>query len=129
LRKKVANLTPNSGGVYIEESTQKQEFLSALADDINMPKAMAVVWDVVDNHQLDDNEKVVLLKEFDTVVGLDLFANTGGEIPKKVFDLVEKRDKAREQKDYKKSDELRDQIKELGFEVEDSEKGTQVYKI
>ncbi|HIU51087.1 MAG TPA: cysteine--tRNA ligase, partial [Candidatus Merdicola faecigallinarum] len=51
------------------------------------------------------------------------------EIPEEIKDILEQRKQARESKDWKTSDELRDRLKELGFSVRDSKDGQTVEKI
>jgi cysteinyl-tRNA synthetase len=51
------------------------------------------------------------------------------DVPKSVLDLVEKRKKARLEKDWVESDKLRDKIKELGFEIFDNREGIKIKKI
>jgi cysteinyl-tRNA synthetase len=79
---------------------------------------------------LPDSQKAGILLEMDKVLGLDLEKYLGQklEIPKAVLELVKKRERARIEKDFEKSDELRKEIKKLGFEVEDSENESRIKK-
>ncbi len=104
-------------------------FRVALEDDFNMPQGLAVVWDLVKSDYPGHAKKASLLK-FDQVLGLKL-AEVGDEkieIPPGVQILVEEREKARKAKDFKKSDELREEIAKLGFQVEDTFGGARVGK-
>jgi len=72
---------------------------------------------------------VGLIKQIDSVLGLNLLEKDDVDIPEEVSLLIEARQKARAEKDFSKSDSLRDEIKGLGFEVKDSKEGQTVSKI
>ncbi len=109
----------------VEEYHEK--FRAALSEDINAPKALAVVWEVLAS-KLSPQSKLNLLYNFDTVLGLDLehplVAPT--TIPEEIQKLAKQRDEARANKDFAKSDELRAHIEAAGFEVLDTKDGTQI---
>jgi cysteinyl-tRNA synthetase len=109
----------------------KEQFIDAIADDLNMPKALAIVWEVARDKELGDKEKLELLYDFDQVTGLDLkdYQPKKEELSKEVIDLIKKREQAREKKDWKRSDQLRDQLKEKGIIVKDTKEGTEWQKI
>lgn len=104
-----------------------QRFLEAANNDLNMPQAIAVLWEMVKSNDPLDSKAVQLL-EMDKILGLKLDEYLGKplEVPDKVMKLVQEREKARSEKDFEKSDQLRKKIKELGFEVEDTPQGPQV---
>ncbi len=103
------------------------EFTKALEDDLNTPNALSVVWTMLRDEKAEG--KYQTLKEMDKVLGLDVFKKDKIEIPKKVEELTQQRETARKNKDWKKADELRDKIKQLGFVLEDTSKGTEIRKI
>lgn len=114
-----------------EISKFKESFLVAINDDLNMPLAMSVVWDVAKNSNK-SKQLAELLKEFDKVLGLKIDEPMNEEkieISDEVLDLIEQRKKARQDKDWVKSDELRDKILELGYQVKDSKDDMQIEKI
>jgi cysteinyl-tRNA synthetase len=100
------------------------EFMSALDDDLNTPKALAVVWKLVDGDYPAADKGATLLW-MDQVLGLDLdkYVAKPVEMPEAVRELMTKRQTARESKDWTESDNLRNQIEELGWSVEDSKDG------
>ncbi|MFA6106979.1 MAG: cysteine--tRNA ligase [Patescibacteria group bacterium] len=108
----------------------KEKFLSAMNDDLNMPKALAVAQDLLKS-KLPDKEKLAAILDFDRVFGLSFKEAIGKEeaTPEEVKKLADEREAAREKKDWKKSDELRDKIKTLGYTVEDSGEGARIKKI
>lgn len=124
----------NSGNDDINESLieeYKEKFLEAINDDLNMPQAMSVVWEVVKNPNK-SAKLAKLLKEFDSVLGLKIdepMQEAKNEIPDEVLELVEQRKQARENKNWALSDSLRDKINEFGYQVKDSKDGMELVKI
>ncbi len=100
------------------------EFVAALEDDLNTPKALAIVWKLVDSDYPASAKAESILK-MDEVLGLGLAEHVGKpiNIPGDVKTLAEERLIARQSKDWKKSDELREAIKEKGWIVEDTKEG------
>ena len=113
----------------------KTKFLETINDDLNMPAAMGIVWEVTRNEKK-SKQFAELLLEFDKVLGLDL-SNAAKyieeqsqiDIPQEIKDLMEKRKVARENKDWTLSDQIRDNIKEKGYLVKDTKEGMTVEKI
>ena len=109
----------------------EEKFHKAINDDLNMPAAMGVVWEVVRNEKKSPKLANLLLK-FDTVLGLKINEETTKEqkmIPEEILRLAQERKIARENKDWAKSDELRDLIRSKGYEIKDTKEGTQIDKI
>lgn len=109
----------------------EERFHKAINDDLNMPAAMGVVWEVVRQDKKSDKFAKLLLK-FDTVLGLKIDEECNKpkeELPEEILKLIEERKKARENKEWNKSDELRDIIKEKGYEIKDTKDGMKVKKI
>lgn len=117
-----------SSGQTPSTSTKAYEdkFRSSLEQDLNIPQALASVWEILSDTEVGPKEKLEFIKKADLVLGLDLLAERKVEIPEKIQDLLLERQKAREAKDFAKSDELRGKISELGFEVMDTDKGQSV---
>ena len=121
----------------IDEDTIKDyeiKFNKAINDDLNMPAAMSVVWEIVKNEKKSKQLADLLLK-FDQVLGLDLensenYLNEKIDVPQEILDLVEERKNAKANKDYAKADELRDLINSKGYSIKDSAGGeVQIEKI
>ncbi len=105
----------------------EQKFMDAVNNDLNMPQAVAVMWDMVKS----DNPtscKAKTILEMDKILGLKLDEYLGKPlaIPEEVQKLVNQREQARKSGDFKKSDELRKEIKKLGYEIEDTPAGPKV---
>ncbi|MGE5298061.1 MAG: cysteine--tRNA ligase [Acidobacteriaceae bacterium] len=105
------------------------DFSQALNDDLNTPKALAVIWDMLRSSEPEENKLAALFK-FDEVLGLNLKEawETNQNIPADVKDLVLARDKAREEKDFTRSDSLRKDLESKGFIVNDTPDGTKIKK-
>jgi cysteinyl-tRNA synthetase len=106
----------------------KTKFLAAVNDDLNMPRAMAAVQELLKSN-ISDGQKYTSILEFDRVLGLDLDRLEQPEdLPPEVQQLVEARQKAREKKQWDASDRLRDEIQDLGYLVQDTPEGMKVIK-
>ena len=108
----------------------KKQFLEAVNDDLNMPKALGVFQTVLDDFDFNPKEKIKVLEDFDSVLGLrikDIKEETI-EIPKEITKLVNEREQARKEKQWGKSDELREKIKSFGFFVQDTQNGPKLSK-
>ncbi len=108
-------------------------FKGFVNDDLDTPRAIALVWEVVKDEDIKSANKKATLFKFDEVLGLDLENQINKQaeeliIPEEVATLFQAREDARKNKDFKKSDELREEIKKLGFEIKDSAGGTQIIK-
>lgn len=126
LKECVATL-PEGGTV---DEIYKKEFVGALESDLSTPEALAIVWKLVKDNAVPTMDKRATLLDFDKVLGLDLIYNeykiTEEDIPADVRFLIHDREDARTTGDYKKSDQLRDEIKKKGFIVEDSPSGPKI---
>jgi len=98
-----------------------QEFENAMDDDFNTPKAIQVMWNFLRDGSAEG--KLRTIKKFDEVLGLNLLKTKKDEIPKDVEKLAKERQKYREEKNWKKSDKIRDKINKLGYVIEDAERG------
>jgi cysteinyl-tRNA synthetase len=103
--------------------TYKNEFAEAISNDMNTSEALGTVWKLAKDTEVSDVDKRATLLDFDRVLGLNLEHNEFKitEIPEEVQNLLNERELARSEKDFSKSDELRDSIRELGYAVEDKE--------
>jgi cysteinyl-tRNA synthetase len=100
---------------------------TALNNDLDTPKALAIIWEYIKSGDSPENVKATLL-DFDTVLGLGLNSIEEVELPEEIKTLVTEREQARNNKDFTKSDELRNQIIAAGFEVEDTAEGQKITK-
>jgi cysteinyl-tRNA synthetase len=110
----------------------KEKFLDYLLDDFNLPKSLAIIPEVLKS-DISNQDKLATILDFDQVWGLNLeaiFKKQEKEIiDETIREIIKKRDEARRNKDFIKSDELRDELESLGYKVEDSINGTSVSKL
>jgi cysteinyl-tRNA synthetase len=107
----------------------EKRFLEAINDDLNMPVAMSVIWDIIKNSKKSKTLANLILK-FDEVLGLDLknYQKPEDDIPEEVKKLVEERNEARKNKNWSESDRIRDILINKGYNVKDSKEGTIIEK-
>src|SRR3989344_99133 len=101
----------------------QDEFKAALENDLNMPQALAVVWEVVKSN-IPDYDKYDLLLGFDEVLGLGLgefqISNLKFKITKEVQALLNKREELRSEGKFAQADAIRDKLKkEHNYEARD----------
>lgn len=101
------------------EENYMNDFVAAIQNDLDMPTSMAVLWSLVRDENVFPGDKFHTLSYFDKFLGLGIFQEADQEIPEKIIELAELRKLAREEKEFKKSDEYRDQIASLGFIIID----------
>ncbi len=117
----ILNEEDNNKLIELEENFHK-----AINDDMNMPLAMSFVWEVV-RFEKKSPEIANLLLKFDTILSLEIDKDIEKqEIPEEIKQLLEERKNAREQKDWKKSDEIRDILKQKGYIVKDTKNGVEI---
>lgn len=131
LRSTVAEYRGQSGNNNAKQKTQefKQKFIDALSDDLNTSVALSVLWEIIKS-DLNPNEKLDLILDFDKVFGFGLSNQKKDspnlEIPKSILHLGQMRQEARERNDFKKADEIRDQIEFKGYFIEDIKDGFKI---
>ena len=81
------------------------------------------------DENMSDGDKKATILDFDKVLGLGFEFIQKEKVPTEVIELLKQREKARKEKDFKMSDELRAKINALGFEVKDVPEGQRVNKI
>ncbi len=110
-----------------QQAAHRAQFCEAMADDLNAPKALAVLWDVVRSGKLAPADQRDLLLDFDAVLGLDL---AHAERPQESYDsdpridgLLEEREAARVGRDFATADRIRDELAAEGVELIDTPEG------
>jgi cysteinyl-tRNA synthetase len=114
-------------GAVSEEYLEK--FTEQINDDLNMPRALAVTWDLV-RSELPASSKKATLLEFDRILGLGLadWQPLEEAIPAEINELVSRRQQMRAERRWQEADALRAQIAAAGYEVEDTPQGPRVKK-
>lgn len=111
-------------GGEINKEFQKK-FLEKINNDLNLPAALAVVQELL-KAKIDNQDKLATVFDFDKILGLNLGKIKSEIIPNKINKLLEERQKARSNNNWTKSDEIRKQIEELGYIIEDTKEGQRV---
>jgi cysteinyl-tRNA synthetase len=108
-------------------------FRTFIDDDLNTAGALGLLWKLVKEEEISDEDKYATIIEMDKVLGLGLTLMqenlTRHEIPSDVKALIEERVRARAQKDFVASDRIRDKIRALGFDVIDAPSGAELKKL
>ncbi len=113
----------------------KNNFLETVNDDLNIPKAMAVMHKMLEDKNLEFQEKVFLAFDFDNIFGLDLKNKVKNQlenkksVPQNIIDLAEDREIARKQNNWQEADVIREKIKILGYKIIDSDNGYEITKL
>jgi len=104
-----------------------KKFEKAMNDDLDTGKAIQVLWELLRDEKAEG--KLCTASKMDKVLGLKLLEKERIEVPEEIKEIVAEREKARENKDWKKSDELRMKMKELGWWVDDTPEGPKIKKL
>ncbi|MEK6890780.1 MAG: cysteine--tRNA ligase [Nanoarchaeota archaeon] len=127
--KRLKNICENIKEEKNEKENKKylEEFKDAIDDDLNIPKALQVLWNLVRDEKVQGKYKTI--SKIDEVFGLKLLEKEKIKVPKEIRDLVEQREKARKNKEFKLSDQLREKIHNLGFTISDTKDGAVIKKL
>jgi len=107
----------------------QKKFLDFINDDLNIPKALALMWNLIGDQKISNQEKYEILLDFNKIFGLNLEKIKRPRIPKEIKELVKIRENYRKRGEFKKADEIREKIKEMGYWIEDTKKGSKIKKI
>ncbi len=117
----------------------QKEFDAAMEDDFNTPKAIAVIFDLVNkgNSLIDKGQLSItdaanileFLKKIDNIFNFIFWEKPKEKIPSFVLKLVESREKHRKEGNWQKADEIRKKVKDLGYQIEDTKEGPKIKKI
>ena len=101
------------------------KFQASVIDDLDLPGALAVLWEAVKSQNLSGKDKIKLVKDFDKILGLELLkaVQAKAAIPSAVLSIAKKRQVLREQNKFAEADKLRLELAKKGYEVKDSSGG------
>jgi cysteinyl-tRNA synthetase len=119
----LGNDTGNINSVY------KKRFMEFLDNNLDSPQALTVLWELLKDPNISNSDKKATILDFDKVLGLDLDKIILEVIPDEIIKLKNERQKARANKDWTKSDEIRKQINSLGYEIKDTDSEPKISKI
>lgn len=130
LVKDISSLGEVEGSVSAEYLSR---FSQAMDDDLNTPKALSVLHELIKDYSIKKEDKLSTILNFDQVLGLNLkklsqdLNKSFLEIPIPVKNLAEERESARKAGNFKRADELRAEITSLGFNIEDTPEGPRLF--
>ncbi len=117
----------------------RKEFDAAMEDDFNTPKAIAVIFDLVNKgnslinkgqlNKADAANILEFLKKIDDIFNFIFWEKPKEKIPQIILDLVKNREKFRKENLWQKADEIRKKVKNLGYQIEDIKEGPKIKKI
>lgn len=139
LRNILEELSSNKDRVTLSEDKLKKvdefknSFSKALSDDLNVPRALAILWEVLKSN-IPSSDKYDLALSFDEVLGLGLnqvSRRAGGslsrrQISNEIQELLNKRTEMRKEGKYAEADKIRAKIEERGYTVYDTGDGSTV---
>lgn len=132
LKKKISAImeapgTNNSPGEE-NKASYKEKFKAAINDDLNIPNALTVLSDVIKDNELSRDEKIALIKDYDTVLSLDLLVNEKEDkasVDEEFVDaLIKERNEARKNKNWALADEIRNKLSAMSIELIDTKEST-----
>jgi cysteinyl-tRNA synthetase len=130
----VEKLGTRSGSISI---THQQRFNTAISDDLDTPRAIALMWELVKDESVEKGDKRATLLDYDRVLGIGLSGSNRrmvemlsgrgkqlkiGDLPVVIKKLVNEREKARKNQDWEKADRMREEIEQKGYDIEDTDK-------
>ncbi len=137
LRRFVFEECKNVSGAINE--SYREKFHTAINDDLDTAKVIALMWEVVKDTALTNPDKVATLREMDSVIDIGLSDEpsdvvrelgivTREEIPEEIQELLDKREIARATHNWSEADYLREAINLKGYSIEDSPQGQKISK-
>jgi cysteinyl-tRNA synthetase len=109
----------------------ENKFLERINDDLDTPAAIALVWEGIKNNSICKKS----IFKFDNIFGLNIKdeidkvkEKVEEPIPEHVNNILLERNNARANRDWVKSDELREQLESIGYIVKDTPAGTEITK-
>ncbi|HLQ29700.1 MAG TPA: cysteine--tRNA ligase [Ktedonobacteraceae bacterium] len=130
--------------VFSEEPLKAQPwrdaFLAEVEQDLNMPRAMSVVWDMLRSNELTPTARVRLLLDFDRILGFDLKNYLQSDqpqlktdpqvylatVPSEIAAQVRERDALRSRGQYAQADQVRQELNAAGYDLKDTSHGALV---
>lgn len=120
-------LNPQKGNNQEKVCEYKEEFFKAIAKDLDMPVALSVMWQALKDQALSSNEKLDLIKAFDSILGFDVDSFSMPKLSDAQMAIIEERKKAREEKNWARADELRQELLKEGICIKDTKDSTVWY--
>ncbi|MFT5036984.1 MAG: cysteinyl-tRNA synthetase [Candidatus Azotimanducaceae bacterium] len=128
--------TDTSGKI---EYDYRQKFIEAINDDLDTPKAVALIWELMKDDSVAPEDKRMTIVEMDAVLGIGLDKNheigarelghlEADDIPEEIQTLIDSREAARITRNWPEADKVRDTLQLKGYTIEDTPEGPRVTK-
>lgn len=114
--------------IGVTHEKYRSEFINLITDDLDIPRALALAWEVAKDATLSPEDRTATLLDFDKVFGLGFKTRQKLEIPENIQNLAQAREEARKTKNWTESDRLREEAHLLGWEILDTPKGAKIIK-
>lgn len=106
-------------------------FTTLIEDDLDTAKSIALLWELAKDDTINPADKKSTIQKFNEVLGFDFNNQTSmnqkiQDLPFEIQALIEYREEVRKNKDFKTSDNIRNELKEKGYLVEDKPDGPQI---
>lgn len=116
--------TPDENGLSPRAIEYRTAFWDAMRNDLHSPQALSVAWSVARADDIGNRDKLTLFRQFDGIFGLGLFNEQGHALSAQEQALLDQREAARLNKDWKESDRLRDVLlNDHGVQIRDTKAG------
>ncbi len=112
--------------VGVIEPKYQAKFKEYLEDDLDTPRALSTLWDLLKDESISNADKKTTILDFDKVLGLGFKNIKKEKIPEDILNIAREREEARKNKNWQKSDELRQKINSLGYEIKDLPEGSEI---
>ena len=126
--------------VAVPNEEYMESFMTRLADDLDTPGAIAVLWEMVKDDSLDNKTKAGTLVAMDEILQIGLSAPqsegarmlgvvSANDLPEDIQAIVDEREAARIARNWTESDRLREALHVKGYTIEDSANGPRISKV
>ena len=131
LIKRIMLITEDGEFQELAYNDYTQRFADTLSNDLNTANSLTVLYDLLKDDSLTDKTKTELIRNFDKVLGLNLVNINQNKIHpqhEEIMELIEKRNKYKEDHRFEEADGIRGELLSRGIELIDTKEGT-IYKI
>lgn len=112
-----------------KETKYLKKFKKEIFNDLNTPQTIATIWQVINDKKVTNKQKINTILEIDKVLGLRIKQMKKQTIPLNIQKLFNEREKYRKNKNWQKSDEIRQQLHKLGYMMNDTKEKSTISKI
>lgn len=131
LQSEAAEAKPSLTAMRKEWPTAKharQDIMKAFYDDLNTPKALGMIWNLIKNEDIEAKIRLDALLDADRILGLGIFRalSRAEDIPERIQTLAKKREMLRNERKFEEADRVREQIRKEGYDVEDTPRGPRI---